>query len=173
MYKRQGQDSTTVGGNNQKVIGIESEGIGSTNLKLFSKYASAVGAANSTIGTLSGVDPNPEALYENDSVAKHSIILGGENIEIQHAVHAATVGGDANTVETDHHRSVVIGGANITTDASDTAFVNNMDVKSSIYIKQITAAGADKAGKCQLWVNATGDLYLTLPNGTDKQIAFV
>tara|TARA_R110000796_G_scaffold73590_1_gene165413 strand:- start:6 stop:212 length:207 start_codon:yes stop_codon:yes gene_type:complete len=64
--------------------------------------------------------------------------------------------------------------ANIFIDqGSDTAYVDNLDVKSSVYINQITAAGADKPGKCQLWVNSTGDLYLTLPNGTDRQIAFV
>jgi len=168
-----GNDSSTIGGYGQSVIGIESEALGSTNLKLFSKYTSAVGAANSTIGTLDGVAPNPEDLYENISDAKHSIILGGEYIEIQHAVHAATVGGQTNTIQTGHDRSVILGGTGITTDAADTAFVDNLDVKGSVYINQITAADTDKSGKCQLWVNATGDLYLTLPNGTDRQIAFV
>ena len=129
-----GEDSTAVGGNNQKVFGNESEGVGSTNLKLFSKYTTAVGAANSTIGTLNGVEPNPEAFYADDSFAIHSIILGGENIEIQHAEHAATVGGDANTVETNHHRSVILGGTGITTDASDTAYVQNLNVKSAVKI---------------------------------------
>jgi len=145
-----GQDSTTVGGNNQKVIGIESEGIGSTNLKLFSKYTSAVGAANSTIGTLSGVDPNPEALYADESFAKHSIILGGENIEIQHAQHAATVGGEANTVETNHHRSVILGGTGITTDAEDTAYVSNLNIKAGF--KMPTGAATDYV----LTTNASG-----------------
>jgi len=123
-----GGDSTAVGGNTQKVIGNESEGIGSTNLDLFSKYTSAVGAANSTIGTLNGVAPNPEDLYQDESYAKHSIILGGENIEIQHAQYAATVGGDANTIETGHHRSVILGGTGITTDATDTVFVPSLNV---------------------------------------------
>ena len=168
-----GTGATAIGGTNQSVIGIDSEALGSVNLKLFSKYTSAVGAANSTIGTLNGVAPNPENLYENESFAKHSIILGGENIEIQHAPYAATVGGNANTVETDHDRSVILGGQNIITDAADTAFVDNLDVKGSVYINQIAAADTDKSGKCQLWVNADGDLYLTDSNGTDRQIAFV
>ena len=123
-----GTDSTAVGGTNQSVIGVDSEALGSVNLKLFSKYASAVGAANSTIGTLSGVDPFPENFYANESFAKHSIILGGENIEIQHAQHAATVGGDGNSIQTDDHRSVILGGANITSDAADTAYVPNLNV---------------------------------------------
>ena len=133
-----GQDSTAVGGNNQSVIGVESEGVGSTNLKLFSKYTSAVGAANSTIGTLNGVAPNPEDLYADDPAAKHSIILGGENIEIQHAEYAATVGGDANTVETGHHRSVILGGANITSDAADTAYVQNLNIKSAVKMRNLS-----------------------------------
>ena len=134
-----GTDSTAVGGTNQSVIGVDSEALGSVNLKLFSKYASAVGAANSTIGTLSGVDPFPEDRYANDSVAKHSIILGGENIEIQHAVHAATVGGDGNRIQTDDHRSVILGGTGITTDAADTAYVPNLNVGAGF--KMPTGAG--------------------------------
>ena len=160
-----GTDSTAVGGNNQTVIGQESEGFGGTNVILNTKYTNTVGGANHVVGlSASGADV---------SSAKHSITVGGENSIIEDAIQSAIVGGDANKIQTDHDRSVILGGTGITTDAADTVFVPNVDVQSSVYITQIAAAGADKTGKCQLWVNTAGDLYLTLPNGTDRQIAFV
>ena len=126
--KASGAHASSLGGINQTLIGNESEGLGSSNLFLYSKYTTAVGTANSTIGTLDGDVPVPENNYATDSVAKHSIILGGENIEIQQAQYSATVGGDGNTIETNHHRSVIIGGTGITTDSSDTVYVPTLNV---------------------------------------------
>ena len=160
-----GSDSSSFGGLTQTVRGHESEGFGGTNVTLNTKYTNTVGGAGHVIGlATSGVSA---------SVAKHSITVGGENSIIENSIQTAIVGGSTHKIQTDHDRSVVIGGTGITTDAADTVYVPGLDVKGSVYIVQSASAGADKAGKCQLWVNAVGDLYLTLPNGTDKQIAFV
>lgn len=42
--------------------------------------------------------------------------------------HSAAVGGQDNMVNTGHHRSVIIGGQNITTDAADTVYVPSLNV---------------------------------------------
>ena len=161
-----GTESSTFGGTFQTVRGNESEGFGGTNITLNTKFTNTVGGANHVVGLATSA--------ASDSVAKHSITVGGEDSVIENATHSAIVGGFTNTIETDHNFSVILGGQNITTDAADTAYVDNLDVQGTVYIKQRAAADVNKAGKCQLWVeNTTGDLYLTLDDGTSKQIAFV
>jgi len=160
-----GNDSSTIGGYGQTVIGQESEGFGSTDTILNTKYTSAIGTINSVVGLATEGGTS--------TASRHSSVLGGDTNTIQSAIEAVIVGGTTNTILTGHDRSVILGGENISTDAADTAYVDNLDVKGSVYINQINAADTDKTGKCQLWVNTSGDLYLTLPDGTDRQIAFV
>jgi len=115
-----GNDSSTVGGFGQVVIGQEAEGLGSTYTTLYTKYTSAIGTINSVVG-LSGQAP--------DSLAtKHSTVLGGDTNIIKGATEAVIIGGDTNTIQSTHHRSVILGGQNITTDAADTAYVPNLNV---------------------------------------------
>ena len=117
-----GTDSTAVGGNNQEVIGVESEALGSTNLFLYTKYTSALGTANSKVGLATSAATSVEA--------KHSVIVGGEAQTIEDAAYAAILGGAVNKVLSTHDRSVILGGANIITDASDTAYVPSLNIKS-------------------------------------------
>ena len=117
-----GADSTAVGGKNQSVIGQESEALGSTNLALNTKYTSALGTANSSVGLATSADSSVEA--------KHSVIVGGEAQTIEDAAYAAILGGAVNKVQTNHDRSVILGGANIITDAPDTAYVPSLNIKS-------------------------------------------
>ena len=121
-----GTDSTAVGGNNQEVIGVESEALGSTNLFLYTKYTSALGTANSKVGLATSAATSVEA--------KHSVIVGGEAQTIEDAAYAAILGGAVNKVLSTHDRSVILGGANIISDASDTAYVQNLNVKSAVKI---------------------------------------
>ena len=55
-------------------------------------------------------------------------MLGGDTNIIQSATEAVIVGGTTNTIQTGHHRSVILGGTGITTDAADTAYVPNLNV---------------------------------------------
>ena len=161
--------SSLLGGNNNIAEGNNSVVVGGTDNSAEGNYSAIIGGnGNLAQGT------SAEVLGGTTSKAlgSGSSTIGGLSLSAI-GNYSAVVGGQSGKVDSGHNRSVILGGNGIESDAQDTAFVNNMDVKSSIYIKQITAAGADKVGKCQLWVNATGDLYLTLPNGTDKQIAFV
>jgi len=161
-----GNDSSAIGGFGQIVIGQESEGLGSTATTLNTKYTSAVGTINSVVG-LAGAGTASTA-------TAHSSVLGGNTNIIESATGAVIIGGTTNTIQTGHDRSVILGGTGTVTDAADTAFAPSLDVQGTVYIKQRAAADVNKAGKCQLWVeNTTGDLYLTLPDGTSKQIAFV
>jgi len=161
-----GNDSSTIGGFGQIVIGQESEGFGSTATTLNTKYTSAVGTINSVVGLATAGTAS--------TATAHSSILGGNTNIIESATGAVIIGGGTNTIQSTHHRSTILGGQNITTDAADTAYAPSLDVQGTVYIKQRAAADVNKAGKCQLWVeDATGDLYLTLPNGTSKQVAFV
>jgi len=125
-----GTDSTAVGGTNQSVIGVDSEALGSVNLFLNTKFTSALGTANSVVGL---------AASEATSVeAKHSVIVGGENQIIQNAQNAVIVGGDGNSIQTDDHRSVILGGSNITSDAADTVYVQNLNVKSGVKMRNLS-----------------------------------
>jgi len=161
-----GNDSSTIGGLGQIVIGAEAEGLGSTATTLNTKYTSAVGTINSVVGLA--------AEGTSSTASAHSSVLGGSTNIIESATEAVIIGGDTNTIQSTHHRSTILGGQNIATDAADTAYAPSLDVQGTVYIKQREAADVNKAGKCQLWVeNTTGDLYLTLPDGTSKQIAFV
>ena len=179
-----GTRSSLLGGLDNTAVGVNSVVVGGTNNSALCSYSAIVGgsgniaqgASSEVLGGDSsiamGTGSSTIGGVELSAIGNYSAVVGGGKVKIDsNAKRSGSLGGFQNTVS--HDKSVILGGENIITDASETAFVNNMDVKSSIYIKQITAAGADKAGKCQLWVNATGDLYLTLPNGTDKQIAFV
>lgn len=57
---------------------------------------------------------------------------------------------------------------------ADVTLTQNIDdFLTGTTLSAVSAAAVDKSSKCQLWVNNSGDLYLTLPDGTDKQIAFV
>ena len=161
-----GNDSSAIGGFGQIVIGQESEGLGSTATTLNTKYTSAVGTINSVVG-LAGAGTASTA-------TAHSSVLGGDTNIIESATGAVIIGGTTNKIQTGHDHSVILGGTGTVTDAADTAFAPSLDVQGTVYIKQRAAADVNKAGKCQLWVeNTTGDLYLTLPDGTSKQIAFV
>ena len=128
-----GTDSTSVGGNKQSVIGHESEGFGGTNVTLNTKYTNTVGGANHVVGL--------SASGAAVSSAKHSITVGGENSIIEDAIQSAIVGGDTNKIQTGHDRSVILGGTGITTDAADTVFVPNLNVKDGLKIP--TGAVAD------------------------------
>ena len=121
-----GNDSTAVGGNNQNVRGVEAEGFGSTNTTLNTKYTTAIGTANSVVGLATSADSSVDA--------KHSAIMGGESHTIENAQCSVILGGDTNKIQTNHLRSVVLGGQNIITDAADTAYVQNLNVKSAVKI---------------------------------------
>ena len=107
------------------------------------------------------------------------MILGGEKHTIENAQQAVIVGGggnlvgEGNTILTGHNRSVILGGKGITTDATDTAFVDNLDVKNSIYLTT-GAVEVPKDGKWQLYVDSNGTLWVSGINGMLKrQVAFV
>jgi len=166
LNQANGSESSTFGGTEQVVRGNESEAFGGTNITLNTKHTNTVGGSNNVVGLAT----SPAAAV----VAKHSLTLGGESSVIENATHSAIVGGETNKIETGHDRSTILGGQNIATDAADTAYAPSLDVQGTVYIKQRAAADVNnKTGKCQLWVNADGDLYLTDSNGTDRQIAFV
>ena len=115
-----GNDSSSFGGLSQAVIGHESEAFGGTSVTLNTKYTNTVGGANHVIGlATSGA---------GTSVAKHSITVGGENSIIEDAIQSAVVAGDGHKVQTGHDRSVILGGQNITTDATDTVYVPSINV---------------------------------------------
>ena len=121
-----GNDSTAIGGNNQNVIGQEAESFGSTNITLNTKYTTAIGTANSVVGLATSAASAVDA--------KHSAIMGGEAHTIENAQCSVILGGDTNKIQTNHLRSVVLGGQNIITDAADTAYVQNLNVKSAVKI---------------------------------------
>lgn len=149
-----GGTSIAIGGSGNVASGSNSEVLGSDNSTASSQGATIVGGSN------------------NANAGTWSSTLGGLNQSVAaNANRSAIIAGFSHNMN--HTDSVILGGSGITTDSNGTVFVDTLDVKRSVYISQITAADPDKSGKCQLWVNATGDLYLTLPNGTDRQIAFV
>ena len=115
-----GNDSSTIGGFGQIVIGQESEGFGSTATTLNTKYTSAIGTINSVVGLATE--------GTSSTLTKHSAVLGGDTNIIQSATEAVIIGGDTNTIQSTHHRSTILGGQNITTDAADTAYVPNLNV---------------------------------------------
>ena len=115
-----GNGSVSYGGIGQEVKGLESSAIGGINTILNTRYTSAIGGTGSVVGL--GTSPI------DDIDAQNSIALGGNGNIIESAQAAATVGGDTNRILTTHHRSVILGGQNIITDAADTAYVPNLNV---------------------------------------------
>jgi len=115
-----GNGSVSYGGIGQEVKGLESSAIGGINTILNTRYTSAIGGTGSVVGLGTSLI--------NDIDAQNSIALGGNGNIIESAQAAATVGGDTNRILTTHHRSVILGGQNIITDAADTAYVPNLNV---------------------------------------------
>jgi hypothetical protein len=128
-----GADSSSFGGLTQTVRGHESEGFGGTNVTLNTKYTNTVGGAGHVIGLATSAVAS--------SVAKHSITVGGEDSTIEDAIQTAVVGGLGHKIQTGHDRSVVIGGQGIITDAVDTVYVPNINVKDGF--KMPTGATAN------------------------------
>ena len=115
-----GNGSVSYGGIGQEVKGLESSAIGGINTILNTRYTSAIGGTGSVVGLGTSLI--------DDIDAQNSIALGGNGNIIESAQAAATVGGDTNRILTTHHRSVILGGQNIITDAADTAYVPNLNV---------------------------------------------
>ena len=149
-----GARSIAIGGAGNSAIGDNSEVLGGGG-------STALGTGSTIVGG-----------NNNTNRANWTAVVGGLNHDVLSAANRGGILGGYDH-HLNHADSVILGGNNITTDAGNTVYVPGLDVQGSVYIKQGAAAGADKTGKCQLWVNTTGDLYLTLPDGTDKQIAFV
>lgn len=164
-----GVRSSLVGGLNNTATGIESTVIGGTNNTASGDRSAIIGGSNNIAQGSSSEVLGGDGSY---ATGQGSSTIGG-NLLSSFGNWSAAVGGQSNHIQTGHLRSVILGGVGIVSDASTTVYVPTLDVQDTIYLKLSSTSGNNKPGKCQLWVDDVGDLYLTLPDGTDKQIAFV
>ena len=141
-----GTRSSLLGGFDNIATGQNSVVVGGTNNNAIGDYSAIVGG----IGNIAQ-GASSEVLGGDNSRAMGtgSSTIGGTTLSAV-GNYSASVGGQGNIVNSGHNRSVILGGSGMVSDASDTAYVQNLNIKSGF--KMPTGAAADYV----LTTNASG-----------------